>query len=138
MNKELKKLLHWLNVNKISLNVTKTEVVIFRAKSKIFNTDLKLKMCGKKLYLSHYVKYLRVYFDGYLKWATHVNQLCVKLGKANTMLSKMQYFVKETTLQFTYFAIFITNLSYLCTASRQSIVSSHSVCILQRNARHKI
>ena len=54
VNKDLKSHLHWVNDNKISLYVTKTEV-IFRAKSKVFDTDLKLKMCGKKLYLSHHV-----------------------------------------------------------------------------------
>ena len=57
VNKDSKSLLYWLNHNKISLNVTKTEVV----KGKVSDTDLKLKMCGKRLYLSHYVKYLGVY-----------------------------------------------------------------------------
>ena len=49
MNKDFKSLLRWLNANKISLNVTKTEVVIFRAKGKVFDIDLKLKMCATKL-----------------------------------------------------------------------------------------
>ena len=135
VNKDLKSLLHWLNANKISLNVTKTEVVIFRAKGKVFDTDLKLKMCGKKLYPSHHVKYLGVYLDEYLNWATHVNQLCVKLVKANAMLSKIHYFVNEmTTLRSIYFAIFNSHLSYACTAWGQSIIPSHRICILQRNA----
>ena len=56
-------------------------------------------MCGKKLYLSLHVKYLGVYLDEYLNWATHVNQLCVKCDKPNVMLSKICYFVNETTLQ---------------------------------------
>ena len=98
VNKDLKHLLHWLNANKISLNVTKAKVVIFRAKGKVFDTDLKLKMCGKILYLSHHVKYLGVYLDEYLNWATHDNHLCVKLVKANAMLSKICYVVNETTL----------------------------------------
>ena len=51
VNKDSKSLLHWPNAIKISLNVTKTEAVIFRAKDKVFVTDLKLKMCGKRLYL---------------------------------------------------------------------------------------
>ena len=63
--KDLRSLLHWLNANKNSLNVTKTEVAIFRAKGKIFDTDLKLKMYGMKLYPSHHVKYLGVHLDEY-------------------------------------------------------------------------
>ena len=78
VKKDLKSLLYWLNANKISLNVTKTEVVIFRAKGKVFDTDLKLKMCGKKLYLSHHVKYLGVYLDECL-WGNHATELFRKM-----------------------------------------------------------
>ena len=37
-------LLHWLSANKISLNVTKTEVVTFSVKGKISGTDPELKI----------------------------------------------------------------------------------------------
>ena len=50
------------------------------------------------------------------------------------MLSKICYFVNETTLWSIYFDIFSTHLSYACTARGQSIVLSHRVCILQKNA----
>lgn len=48
---------HGLSANKISLDVTITEVLIFRDKSKVFDTDLKLKTSGKRLFLSHHVKH---------------------------------------------------------------------------------
>ena len=83
---------------------------------------------------SHHVKYLGVYLDEHFNWATRVNQLCVKLVKANAMLSKICYFVHETTLQSICFAIFNSHLFYACTAWGQSIVPSHRICILQRNA----
>ena len=89
-------------------------------------------ICGKKLH-PHHVKYLGVYLDEYLNWATNVNQLCLKLVKANAIFSKVYYFVNETTLRSIYFAILNSNLSYICTAWGQSIVLSHWVCILQRN-----
>ena len=52
-----------INANKISLNITKTEVVIFRVKGKVFGTDPELKINGKKLFPSDHVKYLGVYID---------------------------------------------------------------------------
>ena len=63
MSKDLKSLLHWFNANKISLNVNKTEVAIFRGKGNVFGTDLKLKMCCKKLHPSHHVRCLGVYVN---------------------------------------------------------------------------
>ena len=47
---DLKCLVNWLNTNKISLNVEKTEMVIFKSKQKKFEGDLKIKLCGKRLY----------------------------------------------------------------------------------------
>ena len=42
VNKDLKFLVQWLNANKISLNIAKTEVVIFRRKKKQLHCDMNL------------------------------------------------------------------------------------------------
>ena len=52
----LKYLADWLNANKISLNAKKTEMVIFESKQKKFEGDVKIKLCGKKLYPTESVK----------------------------------------------------------------------------------
>ena len=39
VNYDLKNLLYWLNANKISLNVKKTELVIFKSKQKQFDGE---------------------------------------------------------------------------------------------------
>ena len=68
VNKDLKFLVQWLNANRISLNVAKTEVVIFRRKKKQLDCDLNLKLCEKKLKTSSYIRYLGRYLDEYLNW----------------------------------------------------------------------
>ena len=70
VNKDLKFPGQWLNPNKISLNVAKTEVVIFRRKRKQLdfkNMQLEFKNSGKKLKPSNYVRYLVVYLRNILK-----------------------------------------------------------------------
>ena len=47
VNADLKCLVNWSNANKISLNVNKTEMVIFKSKQKKFESDLKIKLSGK-------------------------------------------------------------------------------------------
>ena len=47
---DLKHLANWLNANKVSLNIKKTEIVIFKSKQKKFEGDLKIKLYGKGLY----------------------------------------------------------------------------------------
>ena len=44
VNADLKRLVNWLNANKISLNVKKTEMVIFKSKQKKFEGDLKIEL----------------------------------------------------------------------------------------------
>ena len=62
---------------------------------------------------------------------------CVKY-KINAMLSKIQYFVKETILRFIYFAIFHPDLSDVCTVMGKSTVSTHRVSSLQERTLHII
>ena len=47
VNTDLKHLVNWLNPNKISLNVKKTEMVIFKSNQKKIDGDLKIKFVVK-------------------------------------------------------------------------------------------
>ena len=49
INIDLKDLTKWLTVNKIYLNVSKTEMVLFRTKRKSMEFNLKIKLDGKRL-----------------------------------------------------------------------------------------
>ena len=44
VNADLKHLANWLNANKISLNVKKAEIIIFKSKHKKFEEDLKITL----------------------------------------------------------------------------------------------
>ena len=89
VNKDLKFLIQWLHGNRISLNVAKAEVIIFRRKKKKLDFDLNLKIREKKLQESSYVKYLGIYLDEHLDWSSNINHLSYKLVKANTMLCNL-------------------------------------------------
>ena len=57
----------------------KTEMIIFKSKQKKLEGDLKIKLCGKRLYPTESVKYLGVKIDTNLTWQHHVNELSIKL-----------------------------------------------------------
>ena len=50
LSQDLKNLTYWLNANKICLNISKTEVVLFKSSRKLTNVPLKPKLNGKRLY----------------------------------------------------------------------------------------
>ena len=78
VNYDLKNLLYWLNANKISLNVKKTELEVFKSKRKQIDDEIKLKLSRKRLSPTGSVKYLGVKIDGNLSWKSHIDYLSVK------------------------------------------------------------
>ena len=60
VNADLKHLVNWLIANKISFNVKRTKMVIFKSEQNNIEGDLKMKFCGKGLYPTESVNYLGV------------------------------------------------------------------------------
>ena len=92
---DLKYLSYWLNANKICLNFSKNEIVLFKSVRKQTEATLKLKLNGKRLYTTNSVKYLGIKIDENLNWYEQINNVAVKLNRANAMLSKVRHFVHK-------------------------------------------
>ena len=58
INKELNKLTEWMNVNKLSLNVTKTNFMIFRSKHRKAGFSNNIKINGTDIDRVESTKYL--------------------------------------------------------------------------------
>ena len=134
VNAELKHLLNWLNANKVLPDVKKTEMTIFKSKQKKIESDLKIKLCGKRLYPTESVKYLSVKLDANLTWQHHVNDLSIKLNRANALLFKMRKYVSFKILISIYFAIFDSYLSYCCLVWAGNFSTIQRILILKKKA----
>ena len=99
VNQDLKNLTNWLNANKICLNVSKTEVILFKSFRKLTDVQLKLKLNGKGLYHTNSVKYLGINTDENLNWKPQISDIAIKLNKANGILSKLRHFIDMKTLK---------------------------------------
>ena len=60
-------------------------MVIFKSKHKKFEGDLKIKLCGKRLYPTESVKYFGVKIDTNLSWQYLANDLSIKLNRASSL-----------------------------------------------------
>ena len=105
LNLDLKNLCKWLRANKISLNASKTVLLIFKHPNKKINHEFRIKMNGKRLHPSKYVKYLGVLIDSHLNFSFHINSIA-------TMLAKIRHYVTKDTLHSIYFGIFSSILTY--------------------------
>ena len=112
INHSLALLVQWLQANKISLNTSKTELVLFRPKGNAITKNLNFRISGKKVKLSRTVKYLGIILNENLLWQDHRNILIPKLSRAVGLLSKIWYHTPKHLLRTIYFCIFN---SHICT-----------------------
>ena len=90
MNEDLRLIYIWLCANRLSLNVDKTEFVVFRPpRTNTFNR-FTLKLNRTTLYESPKIKYLGLILDKTLSWKFHIFELRKKLSRAVGILYKMR------------------------------------------------
>ena len=138
VNIELKNLTKWLNANKLCLNVSKTELIIFKPSKKVIDFDLKFQLNGKQLYPTNSAKYLGVKIDNKLNWNEHINDVAIKLNRANVMLYKTRDYVNEKTLRSIYYAIFDSYINYASNVWGQNSNTTNRLHILQKKALRTI
>ena len=73
MNEDLKLIFEWLCTNRLSLNVAKTEFIIFKPPKKRTINRFTLKLDGTTIFKSPKIKYLIMYSR--LTWKYHINKL---------------------------------------------------------------
>ena len=129
---DIKHFNNWSSANKISFNVEKTEIVVFRSPRKVLLNEMKIKLSGKRSYSSNSIKYLGINIGRFLHWYDQVNSIPVKLNKANTLLLRIKNYVNMERLRNIYFAIFDSHLSYSCIVWAQNIKTVRRLTILQK------
>ena len=112
LNCDLRLASDWLNANRLSLNVDKSKLLIFKSKQRKFNKDsISIKLGGVKLTPTDNVKYLGLHIDQNLSCDVQTNQLSKKLSKANGILAKLRpFFTPKETLISVYYSIFYSHL----------------------------
>ena len=102
----------WLNANKLSLNVKKTNFVLFRSYQKKIEFPLKLELNHQYLQQSSCVKYLGVMIDEHLNWKKHIVHVSSKIKQSIGILSKLRHYMPVKTLVNLYYALVYPYLTY--------------------------
>ena len=119
VNTELHKLYNWLTSNKLTLNIKKSNFVIFRSYQK--KLTYKPNICiyfdnvnNKNIPLEckKYIKYLGIVIDNNLSWRYHIDYIAVKISKSVGMIAKLRHFVPLHTLLNIYRSLILPYLTY--------------------------
>ena len=132
----MKSLTDWLNANKISPNVKKTELAIFKHKKKKLECPIGIKFSRKRPYYSNSMKNVGVKIDENLNWKDHIHNIATKLNRANAILFKIGNYVNFNTVKSIYFAIFDSQIKYANLRIRIVTLQKKATIIMNNQPRN--
>ena len=112
INLELKKLSMWLKINRLSLNIGKTNFIIFHPFNKPLKYRITLKIERKAIMEKSYIKYLGIIIDSTLTWKQHIFCVSNKISRALGVMCKLRSFLNQKMLINLYYSIFYSHIAY--------------------------
>ncbi len=112
MNLELTKIVEWLNVNKLSLNVKKTHYMLFGLTRKRTTTNEILCINNEVISKVESTKFLGIIIDFKLCWAEHIHYIKSKISKGIGILCRARKVLKRSTLLSLYYCFIYPYFTY--------------------------
>ena len=118
VNSELHKVYEWLTANKLTLNIKKSNFIIFRPHQKKIDYQVNLRIFDNDsqtflpLEQKSYVKYLGVLIDSNLSWKYHIGHITSKISKTVGIIARLRYYVPTSVLLRIYQSLIFPYLSY--------------------------
>ena len=118
-NSELEKASNWFQVNKLTLNVSKTKYILFRTKNMPVDfTNLQLKIgeesierigsnCKKKFF-----KFVGHHIDEFLTWDHQISHVHGKLASANYAIARTKNFLPTKIRKTLYNSLFRSHMEF--------------------------
>ena len=141
VNNELQNLYNWLTANKLTLNIKKSNFVIFHPYQKRLAYQPKLCMFDNeknkyvRLESKVYIKYLSVLVDQNLSWKYHIDSIVTKISKNVGLIAKLRHSVTRPILLNIYKSLVHPYLTYGLAALGQACKTYlNKILILQKRA----
>ena len=106
LNSELQNLVTWFKANKVSLNIEKTNFILFQRKAEMFpNKNIDLYMDNIKINQIQYTKFLGVTVDSKLTWKNHIAEIENKISKNIGVISRASKCLKTNYNNYKHYIV---------------------------------
>ena len=112
LNIELEKVSQWLYANKLSLNIDKTNFVVFHSPQRRIMHNMNLRISNTSIKSDTRVKYLGLILDSNLNWKAYIHEESKTISRGIGVLSKLRYYVKKNILKQLYYSLIYPYLTY--------------------------
>ena len=110
-NYDTSRVTHWW-VNRISLNVAKTEIILFRSDKTKITKKWNFWISSQKIKIITQTKYLGVILDDHLNFKKEIDTAKQKLTRSTSLLANLRNYVDKKVLKSIYYAIYDSNMRY--------------------------
>ena len=111
INTELREISMWLNANKLFMNISKTQYMVFSGR-KMEDHLVNLQIDGQPLTRVFKSKFLGIIIDEKLTFKDHISHVCSKVAKGTGIIIKARKLVSKEALMSLYYAVIYPHLSY--------------------------
>ena len=112
VNSELAQVQEWLTLNQLTLNIKKTNFIIFKSHKKRLRRDLHLTLNGTVLQRVEDSKFLGIVIDQLLTWKNHIDYITKKILRITGLLCRIRFYVNQTHLKMLYNSLIYPYLHY--------------------------
>ena len=135
-NHDLKLIFEWLCANRLSINVDKTEFIIFKPMRKVIPERITLRLNNKTIFESKKLRYLGLIVDDKLSWKHHITELKKQLCKTNGIIYNLKKIgAPIQILKSVYYSLFESYLNYGLICWGQSDGKNfHKIEVMQNKA----
>ena len=109
---ELENLHLWMDANKLTLNLSKSNVMLINSKLRDKGKFDNIKTKKSEICITSTVKYLGIYIDEELNFKYHITSIVAKISRGVGILYKIKNFLPTSTLLCVYYSHVHTHLSY--------------------------
>ena len=113
-NNELCNLADWFHANKLSVNIKKTNYMLFGSKRMPHASQFQVLLEGQVLQQATDTKFLGVIIDDKLKWNKHIDFIALKLSKRLGIIGRAKNKLPESILKVLYYTLIYPYLNYCC------------------------
>ena len=134
VNNELRHVVNWFIANRLSVNIKKTNFVLFGTYAKLKNKpSLKITMNDIEIARSKTAKFLGVLIDCNLTWTDHIELVSQKISKNVGIIKRIRHCLLSNVLNTLYNTLILPYLNY-CNLIRANSgpTSLQSLLVLQK------
>jgi hypothetical protein len=116
INTEFQHINEWIQLNKLSVNISKTSYMVMSPSSRKCNLiDCKVQLGGQYIDRVNHTTFLGVIIEDTLTWNLHVNNICNKVSKSMGILYRARQVLYGQTLLTLYNALIKPHFMYCIT-----------------------